>query len=81
VQLRPGAFVAEGAQVMLGDVLDDDGEQLAKQLGARAAYSHHDVASEAEWDAIVAATTSQFGRLDALINNAGVFLVSPLTMT
>ena len=36
-------FVAEGAQVMLGDVLDDDGEIVAKELGTRAAYRHHDV--------------------------------------
>jgi len=40
-------FVAEGAQVMLGDVLDDDGELVAKELGDRAAYRHHDVTSEA----------------------------------
>jgi NAD(P)-dependent dehydrogenase (short-subunit alcohol dehydrogenase family) len=35
-------FVAEGAQVMLGDVLDDDGKSVAKGLGERAAYRHHD---------------------------------------
>src|SRR6185312_12416561 len=74
-------FVAEGAQVMLGDVLDEDGEALAKELDDRAAYSHHDVTSEADWAAVVAATMSQFGRLDVLVNNAGVFLVKPMMMT
>jgi 3alpha(or 20beta)-hydroxysteroid dehydrogenase len=74
-------FVAEGAQVMLGDVLDDDGEIVAKELGARAAYRHHDVASEDDWEAIVAAARSQFGRLDVLVNNAGVFRVMGMTAT
>ena len=66
---------------MLGDVLDDDGEIVAKELGDTVAYHHHDVASEADWDAIVAATTSQFGRIDVLVNNAGVFLIMPMSMT
>jgi 3alpha(or 20beta)-hydroxysteroid dehydrogenase len=74
-------MVSEGAHVMLGDVLDDDGELLAKELGEAAAYLHHDVTSESGWNAIVAATTARFGRLDALVNNAGVFLVMPMAMT
>ena len=74
-------FVAEGAQVMLGDVLDDDGEIVAKELGDRAAYRHHDVTSEGDWDAIVAATRSRFGRVDVLVNNAGVFRILGMTAT
>src|SRR5690348_938469 len=74
-------FVAEGASVVLGDVLDDDGELVAKELGDRAAYVHHDVTSETEWDAIVAATVSKFGRVDVLVNNAGVFQIRGLTTT
>ena len=74
-------FVAEGAQVMLGDVLDDDGEIVAKELGERAAYGHHDVTSEAGWAAMVEATRAQFGRLDVLVNNAGVFRVVGMTDT
>jgi 3alpha(or 20beta)-hydroxysteroid dehydrogenase len=74
-------FAAEGARVMLGDVLDDDGEIVAKEFGERGAYRHHDVTSEADWDGIVAATRSQFGRIDVLVNNAGVFRVLGLTMT
>jgi len=68
-------FVAEGAQVMVGDVLDHDGEVVAKELGEVAAYRHHDVTSEDDWDAMVSATRSQFGRIDVLVNNAGVFKV------
>jgi 3alpha(or 20beta)-hydroxysteroid dehydrogenase len=74
-------FAAEGAQVMLGDVLDDDGELVAKEVGDRAAYLHHDVSSESDWDAIVAATRSRFGRVDVLVNNAGVFKIMGMTVT
>ena len=74
-------FVAEGAKVMLGDVLDSDGELVAKQLGDHAAYRHHDVTSEHDWDAIVAATRSLFGGVDVLVNNAGVFRIIGMTKT
>jgi len=74
-------FAAEGARVMLGDVLDDDGEVVAKELGERAAYLHHDVTSEADWEAIVNATIARFGRVDVLINNAGVFRLQGMTAT
>ena len=66
-------FVAEGAQVVIGDVLDEKGEAVAAKLGeASCRYLHHDVTSEDDWAAIVAATVSAFGRLDVLVNNAGV---------
>lgn len=74
-------FVAEGAHVMLGDVLDDDGELVANELGDRAAYLHHDVTSERDWETIVTATRSRFGRVDVLVNNAGVFRVLAMTDT
>src|SRR4051812_34879581 len=74
-------FAAEGAHVMLGDVLDDDGEIVAKELGERGAYRHHDVTSESDWAAIVAETRSLFGRIDVLVNNAGVFRIIGMTAT
>jgi 3alpha(or 20beta)-hydroxysteroid dehydrogenase len=74
-------FAAEGARVMLGDVLDDDGEVVAKEIGKLAAYRHHDVTNESDWEAIVAATRSQFGRVDVLVNNAGVFRIIGMTAT
>ena len=66
-------FVAEGARVVFGDVLDDRGAAVAAGLGEAACrYVHHDVTSEAQWAAAVAAALDAFGRLDVLVNNAGV---------
>jgi 3alpha(or 20beta)-hydroxysteroid dehydrogenase len=65
-------FAAEGAKVVIGDVRDDVGEALAKDLGDATVYQHLDVSRADEWDAAVAATTGQFGSLDILVNNAGI---------
>src|SRR5215813_10842386 len=66
-------FVAEGARVVFGDVLDDRGQAVAEKLGEQACrYVHHDVTDEADWAAAVALATEAFGRLDVLVNNAGV---------
>jgi 3alpha(or 20beta)-hydroxysteroid dehydrogenase len=66
-------FVAEGARVVFGDVLDDKGQYVADGLGQESCrYVHHDVTSEADWATAVATATGVFGRLDVLVNNAGV---------
>ena len=65
----------EGAAVMLSDISDEAGEKLAQEIanqGARAGYLHHDVSSEHDWETAVAATLESFGRLDVLVNNAGM---------
>ncbi len=69
-------FVAEGARVMITDLLDEPGEALAAELGEGVAFLHQDVTSRAGWDATVAATEEKFGRLDILVNNAGVLFFS-----
>jgi 3alpha(or 20beta)-hydroxysteroid dehydrogenase len=66
------AFVAEGARVVLADVLDDDGEHLAGELGDAAAYEHLDVTVEHDWRRVVDATVTRFGALHVLVNNAGI---------
>jgi len=72
-------FAAEGARVVIGDVLDDRGAAVAAGLGPEACrYVHHDVTSEADWRAAVAATLEAFGRLDVLVNNAGIFRHAPI---
>ena len=65
-------FAKEGAKVVLGDVLDDLGKDLATEIGSAAIYQHLDVTSEDDWAAAVDLATSQFGKLDVLINNAGI---------
>ena len=65
-------FVAEGAAVLLTDVLDDEGEAVAADLGESAAYRHLDVSSEDEWIAAVADAEERFGPVTVLVNNAGI---------
>jgi 3alpha(or 20beta)-hydroxysteroid dehydrogenase len=74
-------FVAEGARVVLGDVRHEPGRALAKELGDAARYCEHDVASRAQWDAVVAETLAAHGRVDALVNNAAVLHLGTLEHT
>jgi 3alpha(or 20beta)-hydroxysteroid dehydrogenase len=70
-------FVAEGAQVVIADVLDAEGEALAEELGDAARYEHLDVASEDDWQRVIATLTE----LHVLVNNAGVLDFTPLEKT
>ncbi|MGW8954226.1 SDR family NAD(P)-dependent oxidoreductase [Streptomyces sp. NPDC055709] len=72
-------FAAEGAKVVLGDVLDDQGEAVAKELGGL--YVHLDVSREADWGAAVTAAKNAFGRIDGLVNNAGILRFNELVST
>jgi 3alpha(or 20beta)-hydroxysteroid dehydrogenase len=74
-------FAAEGARVVLTDVLDDDGKQTAADIGGAATYHHHDVTSEADWASVVDAVLSEHGHLDVLVNNAGIFEFGGVTST
>ena len=65
-------FVDEGAAVVIGDILSDEGSQLAAELGERAHFVELDVTSEESWVVAVGAAESRFGGLDVLVNNAGV---------
>ncbi|MGN6724186.1 MAG: SDR family oxidoreductase [Marmoricola sp.] len=67
------ALVAEGAQVVIGDVLDEEGTALAAELGDSARYIHLDVTDEQQWQAAVEFTLAAFGKLNVLFNNAGIF--------
>lgn len=71
-------FSAEGAKVAVCDVLDDEGAAVAASIGGAAIYRHLDVTSEREWATAVEATTEAFGRLDVLVNNAGIAESMPL---
>jgi len=65
-------FVAEGAKVVIGDVLDAEGEAVAHDLGDDSVFVKLDVTSEASWQEAVASTVDAFGGLHVLVNNAGV---------
>jgi len=64
-------MAAAGAKVAIGDVLDEPGRKLAREIDAL--YVHLDVTQEASWAAAMDATLGKYGRLDVLVNNAGIF--------
>jgi 3alpha(or 20beta)-hydroxysteroid dehydrogenase len=74
-------FAAEDAKVAVCDVRDAEGEAVAREIGASALYLHLDVTSESDWAQAVAATTRRFGKLDVLVNNAGIAEGAPLAET
>ena len=65
-------FAKEGAKVVVADVLEAEGRQVADGLGGAGRFVRLDVTSEAAWQEAMAATLSHFGKLDVLVNNAGI---------
>ena len=63
-------FADEGAKVVVSDVRDEQGQQVAKEIGDAAVYQHLDVSQPADWQAAVALAQERFGKLDVLVNNA-----------
>ncbi|MFE7109165.1 SDR family NAD(P)-dependent oxidoreductase [Streptomyces sp. NPDC057575] len=79
-------FAAEGARVVIADVLDEQGEALAEELrgelGKEAArFVHLDVSREEDWQGAVAAAKDAFGKIDGLVNNAGILRFNELLST
>ncbi|MEU1017703.1 glucose 1-dehydrogenase [Streptomyces sp. NPDC005900] len=83
-------FAAEGAKVVVADVLDSQGEALVKEIGADAGvrdgkggalYVHLDVGREEDWQAAVATAKNAFGKVDGLVNNAGILRFNELLAT
>jgi 3alpha(or 20beta)-hydroxysteroid dehydrogenase len=66
-------LVAEGARVVIGDLLDEEGTALADELGDAARYVHLDVTNDDDWRRAVELTVAEFGTLNVLFNNAGIF--------
>ena len=68
-------FAREGARVVIGDILDELGLQVQAEInetGGECLYVHLDVTSESDWQNAVEAAVSRFGKLDVLVNNAGI---------
>uniref|UniRef100_A0AAU2V8D7 SDR family oxidoreductase n=1 Tax=Streptomyces sp. NBC_00003 TaxID=2903608 RepID=A0AAU2V8D7_9ACTN len=79
-------FVTEGAKVVIADVLDEQGEALAEELrkeagGDAARFVRLDVSREEEWVAAVGAAKEAFGKIDGLVNNAGILRFNALVDT
>ncbi len=74
-------FAEQGAQVVLADILDDEGETVAQDIGDAAHYVHLDVSQEEGWQCLVANTIKRLGKIDILINNAAVLHFSALEHT
>ena len=70
-------FVGEGAKVVFGDVLDNEGEKVEaeiQELGGEATYVHLDVTQESDWTRAVETAVERYGKLDVLVNNAGIVI-------
>ena len=65
-------FAREGAKVVIADMLEYEGNQVASSIGPAARFEKLDVTNEENWAEVVASTVKHFGKLDVLVNNAGV---------
>ena len=77
-------FVREGAAVVFGDVLDDDGKKVAAEIrasGGEATYVHLNVTNEVDWRAAVATAVRRYGKLNVLVNNAGILFRAKIEET
>jgi 3alpha(or 20beta)-hydroxysteroid dehydrogenase len=74
-------FAAEGARVYLTDVLTEEGQATADEIGDAATFLAHDVTSEAEWAVAMETILAEEGQLDVLVNNAGIFRIRTMSDT
>ncbi len=65
-------FASEGATVVIADLLQSEGQALAAEIGRNSTFRKHNVTVESQWDALMNEVVTRFGRIDALVNNAGV---------
>jgi len=71
----------EGAKVVLTDLNEEAGRQVAAEIGANALFIRHDIASESDWQHVVKTTVEHFGRLDVLVNNAAILALGSIEDT
>ncbi|MCC6436042.1 MAG: glucose 1-dehydrogenase [Acidimicrobiales bacterium] len=72
-------FASEGAKVVVTDVLAEQGQRVAADIGGT--FVRHDVTSEADWAAVVDAAKAAYGTIDILVNNAGIYRKGTLRNT
>lgn len=66
-------FAAEGARVVITDLNEEDGKGLAEAIGGAAIFVVHDVADASSWDGAVSAALGAFGKVNILVNSAGIY--------
>lgn len=71
-------FASLGARVVVTDILEEDGHEVAASIGAAARFVRHDVGSPADWADVVALACKEFGGVDVLVNNAAICAVTPI---
>jgi 3(or 17)beta-hydroxysteroid dehydrogenase len=71
----------EGAKVVLTDLNEEAGRQVAAEIGANALFIRHDIANESDWQHVVKTTVEHFGRLDVLVNNAAILALGSIEDT
>ncbi|WP_346854562.1 glucose 1-dehydrogenase [uncultured Draconibacterium sp.] len=72
------AFINEGAKVAIADILENEGEELASELGENARFFRLDVSIAAQWEATVAKVENTLGTISILVNNAGIAINKPI---
>lgn len=65
-------LLAEGAKVVITDIRDNEGEALASELGGNCRYLHQDISKPEDWDTVIDFTLAEYGKLNVLVNNAGI---------
>lgn len=71
-------LAGEGARVVITDFNEDGGHSLAKEIGEAAIFVRHDISREDDWRVVIDATQRRFGRLDGLVNNAGILVMGSI---
>jgi NAD(P)-dependent dehydrogenase (short-subunit alcohol dehydrogenase family) len=75
------AYVAEGARVAVADIDEASGRAVAEALGPAACFLRHDVTDEESWQQNLASAAAALGRLDTLVNNAGIAVIGNIEKT
>ena len=77
------ALVEEGAKVAITDIDKEKGQQTADELSkdGKVKFYYHDVSQESDWENVVKKVQSDFGQIDVLVNNAGIYIIAPIAET
>ncbi len=71
-------FIQEGAKVIIADILENEGKQLANELGENAAFVKLDVTKKENWEEAISFTEETFGPVNVLVNNAGITMTKSI---